>query len=126
MAGPVSFAGFEERDVETPRGTVHARVGGEGPPLLLLHGFPQTHVMWHPVAEALAARHTVVAADLPGYGASFRPEPAPDHAPHAKRALARDLVVAMAALGHETLRGRRPRPRRPRRLPDGARPSRRP
>ena len=61
----MSFAGFEERDVETPRGIVHARVGGEGPPLLLLHGFPQTHVMWHPVAEALVARHTVVAADLP-------------------------------------------------------------
>ena len=80
----MSFAGFEERDVETPRGTVHARVGGEGPPLLLLHGFPQTHVMWHPVAEALAARHTVVAADLPGYGASFRPEPAPDHASHSQ------------------------------------------
>jgi len=98
----VSFAGFEERDVGTPRGTVHARVGGEGPPLLLLHGFPQTHVMWHPVAEALAARHTVIAADLPGYGDSFRPEPAPDHASHAKRALAEDLVVAMAELGHET------------------------
>ena len=102
MAGPVSFAGFEERDVETPRGKIHARVGGEGPPLLLLHGFPQTHVMWHPVAEALAARHTVVAADLPGYGASFRPEVAPSHASHAKRALAKDLVVAMAELGHET------------------------
>jgi haloacetate dehalogenase len=98
----VSFAGFEERDVVTPRGTVRARVGGDGPPLLLLHGFPQSLVMWHPVADALAARHTVVAADLPGYGASFRPAPAPDHASHGKRALARDLVAAMAALGHES------------------------
>jgi haloacetate dehalogenase len=96
------FEGFETRDVDTPRGTVHVRVGGEGPPLLLLHGFPETHLMWHPVAERLAEGHTVVAADLPGYGASFRPEPAPSHASHAKRALAKDLVVAMAELGHET------------------------
>jgi haloacetate dehalogenase len=94
------FAAFELTDIETPRGPVHARVGGEGPPLLLLHGFPQTHLMWHPVAAALAERHTVVAADLPGYGASFRPRPADDHAPHAKRALAGDLVAAMEALGH--------------------------
>jgi haloacetate dehalogenase len=94
------FAGFALKDVETPRGAVQARVGGDGPPLLLLHGFPQTHLMWHPVVAALAERHTVVAADLPGYGASFRPRPEEDHAPHAKRALARDLVAAMEALGH--------------------------
>jgi haloacetate dehalogenase len=94
------FAAFALKDVETPRGVVHARVGGDGPPLLLLHGFPQTHEMWHPVAAALAQRHTVVAADLPGYGASFRPRPQEDHAPHSKRALARDLVAAMEALGH--------------------------
>ena len=94
------FAGFELTDVETPRGRVRARVGGDGPPLLLLHGFPQTHLMWHPVAERLAAAHTVVAADLPGYGDSFRPAPAEDHAPHSKRALAADLVAARAALGH--------------------------
>ena len=94
------FAGFELTDLDTPRGRVHARVGGEGPPLLLLHGFPQTHAMWNPVAARLAAGHTVVAADLPGYGGSFRPVPAEDHAPHAKRALAADLVAAMGALGH--------------------------
>jgi haloacetate dehalogenase len=95
------FAGFELTELETPRGRVHARVGGDGPPLLLLHGFPQTHLMWHPVAARLAAGHTVVAADLPGYGNSFRPAPGEDHAPHSKRALAADLVAAMAALGHE-------------------------
>jgi haloacetate dehalogenase len=95
------FAGFELTDVDTPRGTVHARVGGAGPPLLLLHGFPQTHLMWHPVAERLAREHTVVAADLPGYGASLKPRPADDHTAHAKRALAQDLVAAMAALGHD-------------------------
>jgi haloacetate dehalogenase len=95
------FAGFELTDVATQRGVVHARVGGDGPPLLLLHGFPQTHVMWHPVAHALAETHTVVAADLPGYGKSFRPRVADDHAPHSKRALAQDLVAAMRSLGHE-------------------------
>jgi haloacetate dehalogenase len=93
------FPGFEERDLPTPRGIVHARVGGEGPPLLILHGYPQTHLMWHAVAPALAGRFTVVAADLPGYGRSFRPEPADGHVPHSKRAFAADLVAAMAELG---------------------------
>ena len=60
----------------TERGTVFARVGGSGPPILLLHGYPQTHLMWHTVAPTLAGRFTVVAADLPGYGESFRPVPA--------------------------------------------------
>jgi haloacetate dehalogenase len=95
------FEGFEAREIATPRGTVHAVVGGSGPPLLLLHGYPQSLVMWHAVAPALAERHTVVATDLAGYGASFRPAPAPDHEPHSKRALARDQVHAMRELGHE-------------------------
>src|SRR3954463_14855853 len=95
------FRGFDEVLIPTPRGPVLAKVGGDGPPLLLLHGYPETHLMWHLVAPALAARFTVVAADLPGYGASFRPPVSEDHAPHSKRALARDLVAAMAALGHE-------------------------
>lgn len=95
------FEDFAEHELEAERGTIFARVGGSGPPLLLLHGYPQTHVMWHAAAALLAGRFTVVAADLPGYGASFRPAPASDHAPHSKRALARDLVEAMAALGHE-------------------------
>ena len=94
------FPGFELTEVATPRGPVRARVGGSGPPLLVLHGFPQTHEMWHPVAPALAGAFTVVAADLPGYGGSFRPKAADDHAPHGKRALAEDLVAAMARLGH--------------------------
>lgn len=95
------FDGFAERTLQTDRGPVHARVGGSGPPLLLLHGYPQTHLMWHGAAPLLAERFTVVAADLPGYGASFRPVPAADHAPHSKRALAEDCIQAMAALGHE-------------------------
>jgi haloacetate dehalogenase len=95
------FENFTERTVSTGRGTVFARVGGSGPPVLLLHGYPQTHVMWHTSAELLSDRYTVVAADLPGYGASFRPTPTPDHAAHSKRALAVDLTEAMSELGHD-------------------------
>jgi haloacetate dehalogenase len=95
------FAGFVARELPTSRGTVHAMVGGSGTPVLLLHGYPQSHLMWHAVAPLLAERHTVVAADLAGYGASFRPAPAADHAPHSKRALAVDQVEAMAALGFD-------------------------
>ncbi len=96
------FAHFTEHHVPTDRGPVFARVGGAGPPLLLLHGYPQTHLMWHASAELLAEQCTVVVVDLPGYGASFRPTPAPDHAPHSKRAVALDLVQVMRELGHES------------------------
>jgi haloacetate dehalogenase len=96
------FEGFAVRDLETPRGTVRARVGGSGPPLLLLHGYPETHLMWHSVAPRLTDRFTVVAADLPGYGDSFRPPVSEDHSSHSKRVLAADLVAAMAGLGHDT------------------------
>src|SRR3712207_812816 len=95
------FDGFTRHALPTGRGTIFARVGGSGHPLLLLHGYPQNHLMWHAVADPLAERFTIVAAALPGYGESFRPLPAPDHVPHSKRALAHDLVQAMAALGHE-------------------------
>jgi haloacetate dehalogenase len=97
----LTFEAFEPRDVQTARGAVHAMVGGSGPPVLLLHGYPQSHLMWRAVAPLLAGRHTVVAPDLAGYGASFRPEPTPDHAAHGKRALALDQVEAMAALGFD-------------------------
>ena len=95
------FEDFAEHTLATERGTIFARVGGSGPPLLLLHGYPQTHLMWHAAAPLLAARFTVVAVDLPGYGASFRPEPTPDHAAHSKRAFATDLLQTMAALSHQ-------------------------
>ncbi len=95
------FEGFDERDLETERGTIHARVGGSGPPLLLLHGYPETHLMWHGSAPALSERFTVVATDLSGYGDSLRPASAADHAPHSKRALALDQIQAMASLGFE-------------------------
>ncbi|HLI59342.1 MAG TPA: alpha/beta hydrolase [Solirubrobacteraceae bacterium] len=95
------YEGFEHRDVMTDRGSVHAVTAGSGPPLLLLHGFPETHLMWHATAPPLAERFSVVACDLPGYGDSEYPDPADDHLPHSKRALARDLIQVMAALGHE-------------------------
>jgi len=95
------FEGFQPREAETERGRVFARVGGSGSPVLLLHGYPQTHVMWHSVATSLMDNHTVVAADLPGYGSSFRPEATPDHSAHSKRALAADLVEMMRVLGFE-------------------------
>ena len=95
------FDGFDARVLVGARGPIFARVGGSGPPLLLLHGYPETHLMWHAAAPALAQHFTVVAADLPGYGASHKPAAAGDHRPHSKRALARDLVEAMAALGFD-------------------------
>ncbi|WP_375386907.1 alpha/beta fold hydrolase [uncultured Amnibacterium sp.] len=95
------FDHFEERLVSTARGDVYARIGGDGPPVLLLHGYPQTHLAWHAAAPLLARSCRVVVVDLPGYGRSFRPVPAPDHRPHSKRALAADLGQVMTALGHE-------------------------
>jgi haloacetate dehalogenase len=80
------------------------RRGGEGPPLLLLHGNPQTHAMWHRVAPALARRFSIVAPDLRGYGFSTSPPPSADHAAHAKRAMAADMVALMAGLGFERFR----------------------
>lgn len=93
--------GFDPVDVVTPGGTVHAVVGGNGPPLLLLHGYPESHLMWHAVAPLLAEQRTVVASDLTGYGQSSRPAPAADHRPHSKRSMAADQVAAMAALGFD-------------------------
>ncbi|GAA0268349.1 alpha/beta hydrolase [Cryptosporangium japonicum] len=97
----MTFDGFDEFDVPTSRTSVHGVRGGSGPPVLLLHGIPETHRMWHRVAPALAERFTVVATDLGGYGASGRPPSTPDHAPYRMRALARDQVEAMAALGFD-------------------------
>jgi haloacetate dehalogenase len=95
------FPGFELTEVETAEATLRIRRGGDGPPLLLLHGHPQTHAMWHAVAPELARDHTVVCADLRGYGGSSKPDTTADHEPYSKRALARDMVALMAALGFE-------------------------
>ena len=79
---------------------IFLRTGGAGPPLLLLHGYPQTHVCWHRIAPDLARRFTLVIPDLRGYGASSAPEPDAAHLVYSKRAMARDMVAVMAGLGH--------------------------
>src|SRR3989475_11271782 len=78
-------------------------VGGSGPPLLLLHGYPQTHAMWHRIAPRLAEHFTVVCADLRGYGDSGKPVSEPDHWTYSKRAIAQDQVDAKQAVGFERL-----------------------
>jgi len=93
------FPGFESRRIRASGATIHVKVGGDGPPLLLLHGYPQTHAMWHKVAPALARDYTVVCADLRGYGDSSKPRGVPGHANYSKRAMALDMVEVMAALG---------------------------
>jgi haloacetate dehalogenase len=95
------FEGFDEFDIAANGTTVHGRRGGEGPPVLLLHGIPETHVMWHRVAPRLAERFTVVVTDLRGFGSSGTPPSAPDHAPYSMRVIARDQLAVMRALGHE-------------------------
>jgi haloacetate dehalogenase len=95
------FDGFETLDVDGDGARIHLRRAGSGPPLLLLHGYPQTHVMWHAVAPALAEDFTVVVADLRGYGASDKPATTADHWPYTKRAMARDQVAVMHALGYD-------------------------
>lgn len=95
------FDGFTVADIETTEATIRIRQGGSGPPLLLLHGHPQTHVMWHLIAPRLAQDFTVVATDLRGYGDSAKVPTSPDHEPYSKRAMARDQVAVMQALGFE-------------------------
>jgi haloacetate dehalogenase len=94
---PMMFSGFASSVVDVGETTIFSRRKGSGRPLLLLHGFPQTHVMWHRVAPTLAEDFTVVCADLRGYGASGKPPSRPDHAPYAKSVMARDMVRLMAA-----------------------------
>jgi haloacetate dehalogenase len=94
------FEGFSAFEVDTGEAVIRGVAGGSGPPLLLLHGYPQTHTMWHKVAPALADRFTVAAPDLRGYGASSKPPSGPDHAAYSKRAMAADMVRMMETLGH--------------------------
>lgn len=93
------FPGFDTRILTGDGASVFARVGGNGRPLLLLHGYPQTHVCWHKIAPQLAEDYTVVVCDLRGYGASGTPEGPADASRYAKREMARDLVAAMNELG---------------------------
>jgi haloacetate dehalogenase len=92
--------GFEYRRIKTTGATINVATLGKGVPLMLLHGYPETHRMWEKVAPALADEFLVVCADLRGYGDSSKPEGSPDHSNYSKRAMARDMVEVMAALGH--------------------------
>ena len=95
------FPDFSLEHVAVSTGTLRLRRGGEGPPLLLLHGNPQTHAMWHKVAPALARNYTVVCPDLRGYGGSFKPPVSADHAAYAKREMAKDMAELMTHFGHD-------------------------
>lgn len=98
------FESFDTRDVPVNGTVIRCRVGGSGPALLLLHGHPQTHVMWHRVAPALAETFTVVCADLRGYGDSARPGASPHSAAYSKRTMAQDMADLMTNLGFRQFR----------------------
>ena len=95
------FPGFKKQTAQTSGATINFVTAGSGPPLLLLHGYPETHLMWRKVAPQLAKKFTVVAADLRGYGDSSKPAGGGDHAAYSKRAMALDQVEVMKSLGHE-------------------------
>ncbi|MSO74575.1 MAG: alpha/beta hydrolase [Alphaproteobacteria bacterium] len=95
------FEGFAQQMIKANGVTINYRVGGKGKPLLLLHGYPQTHVMWHKIAPQLAERYMVVVSDLRGYGDSSKPPGDPEHKTYSKRVMAADQVALMQALGHE-------------------------
>ena len=91
---------FEEGRVETSGATINYVVAGAGEPVLLLHGYPETHVCWHRIAPELAKRYRVICADLRGYGTSSKPVGLPDHSNYSKRAMALDMIELMQQLGH--------------------------
>ena len=96
------FEGFERERVETPGAEIALVRGGDGPPVLLLHGYPQTHAMWHLVAPMLAEEFTVVATDLRGYGDSSKPFGDEDHSTYSKRTMAADQASVMVSLGFDS------------------------
>lgn len=95
------FEGFKTSTIRTSGAEIHAVAGGSGPGLLLLHGYPQTHAIWHKMAPELAKNFTVIATDLRGYGASSKPPDGENHAGHSKRAMAQDQVEVMQHFGFE-------------------------
>ena len=95
------FEGFQNKQITTPTATINLVQGGTGEPVLLLHGYPQTHVCWHRVAPVLAERFTVVCSDLRGCGDSSKPAGDPEHLNYSKRTMAQDQVEVMQALGFQ-------------------------
>jgi haloacetate dehalogenase len=104
MTSEPLFPGFIVKRVETAGADIHCVIGGAGAPLLLLHGYPQTHAMWHRVAPALARRFTLVCPDLRGYGDSSKPPAVAGHEQQSKRAMAQDMLEVMHALGYTRFR----------------------
>src|SRR3970040_1812932 len=96
------FPGSTGRRINTSSARINLVTRGDGPPVLLLHGYPETHAMWHKVAPALARDYTVVCADLRGYGDSSKPRGMPDHSNYSKRAMAQDMAEVMERLGHRS------------------------
>jgi haloacetate dehalogenase len=97
----MAFQGFELSQVDLGEVSLRVRHGGSGPPLLLLHGYPETHLMWAQVGEGLARDFTVIAPDLRGYGLSSKPETTGDHEPYSKRAMGRDALALMKHFGFD-------------------------
>lgn len=104
MQSPPFFPNFKSKKIKTSEAEINLVIGGQGPPLLLIHGYPQSHVMWHKVAPALAKKFTVVATDLRGYGDSSKPKTDETHYPYSKRAMAKDQVEVMQQLGFDTFK----------------------
>ncbi|MBT9440906.1 MAG: alpha/beta hydrolase, partial [Acidovorax sp.] len=103
MTSPTWFEGFTTQRITTAGAEIFVRTGGtvDAPPLLLLHGFPQTHALWHRVAQQLARDYFLVLPDLRGYGDSSHAPGLPDHNNYSKRAMAQDMAEVMTALGHD-------------------------
>ena len=101
---PELLPGYDSKFFETSAGKIFARIGGSGAPLLLLHGYPQSNVMWHRLAPLLDKQFTLVIPDLPGYGQSDAPQSRANHSPYDKRSMARSMCEVMDALGHQQFR----------------------
>ena len=95
------FTNFDKLFIDVGDAQIHLRLGGKGPPLLLLHGYPQNHVHWHAVAPLLQDHFTLVIPDLRGYGESIGPAPDRQHQNYSKRTMAQDMIAVMTHLGHE-------------------------
>jgi len=96
------FVDFELLYQKTVKGFIRYRRAGQGPALLMLHGNPQTHVMWHKVAPALTKKFTIICPDIPGYGKSYKPKISQDHENYSKVSMASDMNELMTLLGHKT------------------------
>ena len=102
---PDLYPGFQEAEISAGNGeTLYCRIGGSGPPLLLIHGYPQTHAIWHRIAPQISGEFTLVIPDLPGYGQSSIPPLSQDHFAYSKRGMAKAMVELMQALGHGRFR----------------------